>query len=295
MPEESDADDEDWEESEVPEDSEILEESQIPEESQVTLRIRTEEKKSPLPQKLRSGVSKATRPPIEPPQVKTDDDHFQPDWNQPELWVLADKFELISHYRAKSSKANTRFMKHERQLPPDHHRDPEDQAFMDSLDSVNEPALNLAEEALVEAARQIQLQSRQHDLALAEANSKIALLERNLKEGQAVANETLREVKAGRVVANRTHDMVVNNTHKLDQCLGRPTLESWVSQGWDALMGKVPAEDSFFRPSTFAEWLNPQTFIMAVIWLLSWLDERSGSFFSRKLDISTPGFFKVVF
>ena len=186
-------------------------------------------------------------------------------------------------------------MKHERQLPPDQHRDPEDQAFMDSLDSVNEPALNLAEEALVEAARQIQLQSRQHDLALAEANSKIALLERNLKEGQAVANETLREVKAGRVVANRTHDMVVNNTHKLDQCLGRPTLESWVSQGWDALMGKVPAEDSFFRPSTFAEWLNPQTFIMAVIWLLSWLDERSGSFFSRKLDISTPGFFKVVF
>ena len=65
--------------------------------------------------------------------------------------------ELVQHYRKKSEKAQQRFIRHEKELPPDHQCDPEDQAYIYSIDSVNEPAVDLAEEAFVEAASQLQM------------------------------------------------------------------------------------------------------------------------------------------
>ena len=201
--------------------------------------------------------------------------------------------ELVQHYRKKSEKAQQRFIRHERELPQDHRRDPEDQAYIDSLDSVNEPAVDLAEEAIVEAASQLQLQKQQHETALAEALSEITALKTTIQDHKAVADETLKEVKAGRMVANATHDLVVNNTYKLDQCLGRPTFQAWMEQGWQALMGSVPPEESFFRPSTIWEWLNPQSFVMVAIWIGTYLDARSGSKLSRFLNVHTPGWARV--
>ena len=266
------------------------------ESEEVSLRNLTNEKKQPGDKKTRSAKSSEKKSNVEKVDKNSDQKSLatKPDFQRPELWKLADSWELVQHYRKKSNKAQQRFVLHEKELPPDHRRDPEDQAYIDSLDSVNEPAVDLAEEAILEAAAQIQLMKQQQEKSEAEALAQIAELKKTLKDTQSVANETLIEVKAGRVVANKTHDMVVNNTKALMECLGRPTLEMWVQQGWDALWGKVPAEASFFRPTSIGQWFEPQILAMALIWIVSFVDARSGSRLSKKLNVCTPGWAKVV-
>ena len=276
----------------------------VPATEKLFLRNRTSSKgRSTEPSEQTTDVEKPkAKKGVEKPKVKNDDvagvsdktsTTFMPDFSKAELWKAEDQWHLIQHYRKKSTKANKRFVRHEQQLPHDHHRDPEDQAYIDAIDSVNEPALDLAEEALVEAAAEIQRQKKQHEKVFGEALAKIEELKKMVQDGQAVANATFKEVVAGRAVANVTYDLTVNNSKALQECLGRPTLEMWVAQGWDALWGKVPASESFFRPVSIGQWFEPQVLAMGLIWIVSFFDNRSGSKLSRFLNVHTPGWAKV--
>ena len=274
----------------------------VPAAEKLFLRNRTSAKgRSTEPPEQKTDVQKLKKV-VEKPKIKNDDGDgvsdktsatFMPDFSKAELWKAEDQWHLIQHYRKKSTKANKRFVSHEQQLPHDHHRDPEDQAYIDAIDSVNEPALDLAEEALVEAAAEIQRQKKQHEKVFGEALAKIEELKKMVQDGQAVANATFKEVVAGRAVANVTYDLTVNNSKALQECLGRPTLEMWVAQGWDALWGKVPASESFFRPVSIGQWFEPQVLAMGLIWIVSFFDNRSGSKLSRFLNVHTPGWAKV--
>ena len=216
------------------------------------------------------------------------------DLNRPELWKAAEALEQIKSYRKKSSKARKRFVAYEKQLPPDHPREPEVHAFADSVDLVNNDVMDLVEEAVTEAAAQLQIQKAQHDAALAKALAEIAELKKTLTDNQAIAHETLREVKAGNELADATYDLALNNSMKLDQCLGRPTFQAWIEQGWQAFTGAVPPEMGFFQPRSLWEWFQPQTFAMGLTWVKSWADERLGSKLGKKFNIKTRGFFKVL-
>ena len=162
------------------------------------------------------------------------------------------------------------------------------------MDLVNENLMDLVEEAVTEAAAQLQIQKTQHDAALAKALAEISELKKTLTENQAIAHETLREVKAGNELADATYDMALNNSMKLDQCLGRPTFQAWIEQGWQAFTGAVPPEMGFFQPRSLWEWFQPQTFAMGLTWVKSWADERLGSKLGKKFNIKTRGFFKVL-
>ena len=98
------------------------------------------------------------------------------DLKRPELWEAADTLEQVKVYRKKSSKARKRFSAYEQQLPPDHQREPEVQAFADSVDLVNENLMDLVVEAVTEAAAQLLIQKAQHDAALAKALAEISEL-----------------------------------------------------------------------------------------------------------------------
>ena len=283
------------------EESEVTEESGDSKESgdsggsvPVVLRNLTSEKRRSTKQpEKKTNVKKTDDTSVKPSVAAKLSMAAKPDFQRPELWKLADYWELVQHYRKKSEKAQQRFVLHEKELPPDHRRDPEDQAYIDSIDSVNEPAVDLAEEVIVEAAAQLQMQSQQHEQTLAETLAQIVELKKIIQDNKAVADETLKEVKAGRVVSDATYDLALNNSVKLDQCLGRPTFSAWIDQGWQAFRGKVPPEAAFFQPRTLFEWLEPQSLVMVILWIGNWADERTGGTFRRKLGIKTPGFFKV--
>ena len=223
------------------------------------------------------------------------------DLNQPELWQYADRHELLGYYRRKSSKARKRFLRHEKQQQQQqqeedqgHRRDPEDQAYIDSLDVINEQVTDLAEDILADTSAQIQLLTDQHRKEMAQATERIRNLEVPVKQTQVVAKSTFEAVSVGQVVTNDTHEMVVNVTKSLSECLGRPTLSTWLQQGWDALKGNVPEEAGFFQPVNFGQWLQPQSFMIGVMWIVSWIDSRCGSRLSRLLHVHTPGLLRVM-
>ena len=124
-------------------------------------------------------------------------------------------------------------------------------------------------------------------------NSVWLRIQKIIQDNEAVADETLKEVKAGRVVSNATYDLTLNNSRALYQCLGRPTSSAWIEQGWSAFRGSVPPEASFYQPRTLFEWLEPQSLVFVILWIGNSADERTGGKFRRNFRIKTPGIFKV--
>ena len=94
---------------------------------------------------------------------------------------------------------------------------------------------------------------------------------------------------------------VDNSTRLLNECvrehLGVPWWEEWWQWGLDIWNNRVPKDAEFVRPTTYAQWLQPQYIMMIVSYLLchviDWVDARAGSKLCKTYGIKHNALTKV--
>ena len=184
-------------------------------------------------------------------------------------------------------------------------RSPADQQFFDYMKLTTREALDVADDAIVDSVTEIKRLTDQHSAATAKLLAEIA----HLKDQLASTNSSLHthldtivsKLDSSAVVANATFKLVTNSTAAINELikdiLGVPIFKAWAGWAKNLWNGDIPADSSYFFPSSWLQWMEPQWPMSIVTHILTWLtaygDNRAYSRFAKRFNVHVAGKFRV--
>ena len=184
-------------------------------------------------------------------------------------------------------------------------RSPADQQFFDFMKLTTREALDVADDAIADSVTEIKRLTDQHSAATAKLQAEIA----HLKDQLASTNSSLHthldtivsKLDSSAVVANATLKLVTNSTAAINELikdvLGVPIFKAWAGWAKNLWNGDIPADASYFVPSSWLQWMEPQWPMSLLTHILTWLtayaDNRGYSRFAKKFNVHVPGKFRV--
>ena len=234
------------------------------------------------------------------------------DPGKPEHWSAIDTRSLVTRIRRQSArlqKQNQEAVERQRQLQQDQPGvdvcAPADQKLFDYMAGTTRDALDVADEAIVDSVTEIKRLTDQHMATKAKLEAEI----RGLKDQLAATNASVHrhldtivsKLDSSAVVANATYKLVANSTAAINELirdiLGVPIFKAWAGWAKNLWNGDIPADASYFFPSSWLQWMEPQWPMSLLTHILTWLtayaDNRTYSRFAKKFNVHIAGKFRV--